>query len=417
MNLESLRRRFPMIVNAGYATLTAGSAGLLLVLLIVAGHLLTAADYGRFNFALALTTIVETIMDIGLGHVTVRAVARDRANAARLFRHVLGLKLVWIAIGLAILAAAAPLLRPDPQIIWLCYLMGLSSAVRSYLLTARGFLQGLDRFDIEAAIVVADRLLLLVIGVAVLMAGYGLFGLALAFVASRTAMLVVVSIVLRRATHVSAPGYDRDTWRELQAAAVPLGLFMIALNLYTYIDTVILGVMRTDAETGYYSASYKVYEGLTYAPSILASIVTPRLSYLFVQDRLAHRSLLARILAGAVGLGILLGGVAVWAAHPLVVLLFGPAYAPAAAPLRILAAGSLFVFGTWILHAAAISTNLDRRLLVTTIVGLVTNVALNIVLIPRWGITGAAWATVVAEALTVSLLLVQVLHRIRTAKP
>lgn len=411
----SLKRRFPMAVNAGYATVTAGSAGLLLVLLIVAGRLLTADDYGRFSFALALTTIIETIMDIGLGHVTVRAVARDRSAAGPLFRNVLGLKLVWVAIGLALLLVLAPILRHDPQVIWLCYLMGASSAVRSYLLTARGLLQGLDRFDIEAAIVVADRLLLLVVGTAVLVAGHGVFGLAIAFVASRGAMLAGVSLVLRRVLHVTTPGYDRDTWRELQAAAVPLGLFMIALNLYTYIDTVILGIMRTDAETGYYSASYKVYEGLTYAPSVLASIVTPRLSYLFVHDRGAHRSLLTRVLLGAVGLGIVLGGVAVWFARPIVVTLFGARYAAAAAPLRVLGAGALFVFGTWILHAAAISTNLDRRLLITTAVGLVTNVVLNVVFIPRWGIVGAAWATVIAEALTVALLLIQVAHRLRTA--
>lgn len=411
----SLRRRFPMIVNAGYATVTAGSAGLLLVLLIIAGHLLSAADYGRFSYALALTTIIETIMDIGLGHVTVRAVARDRASAGPLFRHVLGLKLVWVGIGLALLAVVTPILRRDPQIIWLCYLMGLSSAVRSYLLTARGLLQGLDRFDVEAVVVVADRLLLLIVGTAALVGGYGLFGLAMAFVISRTAMLVAVSIVLRLVLHVATPDYDRETWRELQAAAVPLGLFMIALNLYTYIDTVILGIMRTDAEVGYYAASYRVYEGLTYAPSILASVVTPRLSYLFVNDRAAHRKLLRRVLAGSVGLGVVMGGVAVWAAPAIVVTLFGDNYAPAAAPLRILGAGALFVFGTWILHAAAISTNLDRRLLVTTGIGLVTNVGLNLLAIPRWGIVGAAWATVIAEALTVALLLIQVTHRIRTA--
>jgi Na+-driven multidrug efflux pump len=71
------------------------------------------------------------------------------------------------------------------------------------------------------------------------------------------------------------------------------------------------------------------------------------------------------------------------------------------------------VFGTWILHAGAISTNLDRRLLLTTIVGLGANVALNVAFIPRWGISGAAWATVLAEALTVALLFAQVSRRLR----
>ena len=85
----------------------------------------------------------------------------------------------------------------------------------------------------------------------------------------------------------------------LQAAALPLGFFMIALNTYNYIDTAILGVMRSDVEIGWYSAAYRIYEGLTYAPAVLAAVLTPTLSHLFIDDRIAHRRLLARALAAA----------------------------------------------------------------------------------------------------------------------
>src|SRR5262249_4858884 len=89
--------RFAFFVSSAYATISAGSAVLLLGLLMLAGRLLSADDYGRFSFALALATIIETVMDIGLGQVTVRSVARDRDDAGRIFRDVLGLKLVWVA--------------------------------------------------------------------------------------------------------------------------------------------------------------------------------------------------------------------------------------------------------------------------------------------------------------------------------
>jgi len=75
------------------------------------------------------------------------------------------------------------------------------------------------------------------------------------------------------------------------------------------------------------------------------------------------------------------------------------------------------VFATWILHAAAIATNLDRRLFLTTVVGLVSNVAFNVLLIPSRGIAGAAAATVMAEAITVALLLAQVAARLRQPLP
>ena len=410
--LDDLKRRFPFLVNSTYAAASAGSAVLLLALLVIAGRWLTVEDYGRFGFAFALTTILETIMDSGLGALTIREVARDRQGADRLFRHVLGLKLVWVAIGLALLAVLAPALRSDPVVVRVCYLMGISSAIRSYLLTTRGLLQGLDRFDLEALLVVADRVLLLAACAAVLIAGHGLYALALTFVAARAVMLVVVLALVRRYLGPIAPRVDRAAWRGLQSAALPLGFFMITLNMYTYIDTVILGVMRSDSEVAWYGAAYKLYEGLTYVPSILSAVLIPRLSSLFVHDRVEHRALLRRTLGASIALGVVLGALLAAAASWVLPAIFGRAYSPGTPPLQILAGGAVFVFATWILHAAAISTNLDRRLLATTAAGLATNVILNIVFIPRWGISGAAWATVLAEALTAGALFVQVSRRL-----
>jgi len=401
--------------SSGYATVTAASAVMLVALTMIAGRWLPASEYGKFAFALALATIVETLMDTGLGPVTVRTVARDSAGAGALFRHILGLKIAWGALGLLALLVAAPLMRHDPTVIRACYLLGVSSAIRSYVLSARGLLQGLNRFDLEAVTVIADRLLLLVLGVLALRGGYGLYGLSLAFVLARVLMFAVVTVIVKHVTGSAMPTYDRAVWIELQTAALPLGFFLITLTLYTYIDTVILGIMRTDAETGWYAASYRVYEGLMYAPSALATVLTPRFSQLFVDDRKALRSMFRRSLLGSAAMAILVGGAAVLLARPMIRLFYGSAYGPAVPPLQVLAGGSIFVFCTWILHSAAIAINLDRRLVATTAVGLVTNIGLNIAFIPRWGITGAAWATVIAEAVTVTLLFAQVHRRLATA--
>ena len=409
--------RLSFLKSSGYATVTAASAVMLVALTMIAGRWLPASEYGKFSFALALATIVETLMDIGLGPVTVRTVARNGEGAGTLFRHVLGLKIAWGALGLIALLIAAPLMRGDPTVIRACYLLGISSTIRSYLLSARGLLQGLNRFDLEAITVVADRLLLLVLGVLALVGGYGIYGLSLAFVLARLLMFAIVTLIVKRVTGSARPTYDRAVWMELQTAALPLGFFLITLTLYTYIDTVILGIMRTDAETGWYAASYRVYEGLMYAPSALATVLTPRFSQLFVSDPKGLRSMFQRSLLGSAAMALVVGGAAVVLAHPMMMLFYGPAYEPAVPPLQVLAGGSIFVYCAWIIQAAAISSNLDRRLVATTAIGLVTNVTLNILLIPRLGITGSAWATVVAEAVTATLLFVQVHRRLQTVSP
>ncbi|HET6956185.1 MAG TPA: flippase [Vicinamibacterales bacterium] len=409
--------RLSFLKSSGYASITAGSAVMLVALTMIAGRWLPASEYGKFSFAIALATIVETLMDIGLGPVTVRTVARNGEGAGAFFRHVLGLKIAWGALGLVALLIAAPIMRHDPTVIRACYLMGISSAIRSYVLSARGLLQGLNRFDLEAITVIADRGLLLLLGTLVLIAGYGLLGLSIAFVVARVLMFVVVTLIVNRVTGSAVPTYDRAVWIELQSAALPLGFFLITLTLYTYIDTVILGIMRTDAETGWYAASYRVYEGLMYAPSAFATVLTPRFSQMYVDDRPGLRSLFRRSLIGSALMALIIGGAGLILARPMMLLFYGQAYEAAVPPLKVLAGGSIFVFCTWILHSAAIAMNLDRRLVGTTAIGLVANIALNIAFIPSRGITGAAWATVIAEAVTVTLLYLQVHRRLAAAGP
>ena len=393
-----------MLRSFVYSSVSAGTAALLLLLMIVAGRVLGEVEFGKFAFALLLGGIFETLMDFGLHQVTIRAVARDRSRATPLLQHVLAIKLVWAAATLIVLVITATMLRSESDVRWACYLIGGSLVFRSYMLTIRGVLQGLERFGWDSVVVLADRVLLLAFGLAALWSGFGLRGLTIAFVVARGTAFVLAAAL----THVRLGGlglrYDRDTWRDLHTTALPLGFFLIVLNLYQYVDGVMLGALRTDAETGLYAAAFKIYEGFTYGPLAISAVITPRLSALFVQNRPGHRRLSLAGIAGSTLFGIVVAAVAFAIATPLLVFLFGPDYADATQPFRILCVGLPVVFAIWILHAIAISVDRERLLLQTGLIGLAVNVGLNLYVIPRYGGSGAALATVIGEVVSAGVL-------------
>ena len=394
-----------MIRNFLYSTISAGTAALLLLLYIAAARMLGSVDeLGKFSFALLLGGVFETLMDFGLHQVTIRAVARDKSRASFLLRHALAIKLLWATAALAVLVVTANLLRPQWDVRLACYLIGGSLVFRSYMLTIRGVLQGLEHFGWDAIVVLADRILLLVVGVAALMMGTGLRGLAIAFVIARGAALVLALVVTQTRLGGVGLAYDAGVWRELHRTALPLGFFLVVLNLYSYVDGVMLGSMRTDAETGLYAAAYRIYEGFTYAALALSTVLTPRLSALFTTDRRQHRLLAIRGVSGSAALGAAVALVAFAIATPLLVVLFGADYAAATAAFRILVVGLPVVFAIWILHAIAISVDRERLLLQTGLVGLAVNVGLNLYVIPHYGPVGAAGATVAGEAVSLAIL-------------
>jgi len=395
-----------MIRQLAYSSVSAGSAALLLLLMIAAGRVLGDVEFGKFAFALLLGGVFETLMDFGLHQVTVRAVARDRSRATHLLQHALTIKLVWAAATLALLVLTANLLRPQRDVRMACYLIGGSLVFRSYMLTIRGVLQGLEQFGWDSLIVLADRGLMLAFGLAALLNGYGLRGLTAAFVIARGTALLLAAVVTHRRLGSLGLKYDREVWLDFHRSALPLGLFLVVLNLYSYIDGVMLGYLRTDAETGLYAAAYKVYEGLTYAPLAISTVLTPKLSGLFTTDRRGHFRLAVGGVSGTAALGVVVAIVAYAVATPLLVFLFGADYHAATSPFRILVVGLPVVYAIWILHATAISVDRERLLLRTGVVGLVVNVGINLYAIPHFGPDGAAFATVAGEAVSLGMLVV-----------
>ena len=397
-------RRSGLVGNAARASVAGFSTLLLAVLLVIAGRLLGDEEYGKFSFALALAMIFETLIDFGLKEITTREVARNRPAARELVAQTFGLKLVLAAVASVGLALAANLLRPEPDVRWACYLLGAASILRSYLLTLRYTLQGIERFGLDGIVVGVDRLLLLALGVGALVGDFGLFGLAVAFVGARVISFSVACVLAAGEIGTLRPAFDRARWLGLQHRALPFGAFVVVLYLYSYADTVMLGVIRGDAETGLYNAAYRIYEGLANVGQVLQTVLIPRLSRYHAASRVAHGRL-ARggLLAGGL-LALPTAAVGFVFAAPLVVLLFGPAYGAAGGVLRLLAAGLVVVFPLCALHAVALSAGAGGWLLRTAVIGCALNVGLNFVLIPRFGMHGAAAATVTGEALSLIVL-------------
>jgi O-antigen/teichoic acid export membrane protein len=387
-----------------YSSLSAASAGLMLLLQSIAARRLSEAAYGDLMTAIVLATIAEVFMDFGLHQVSIRAIAANPASAGRILRTSIALKALPGAGMVIVFGAIALAITPDASARWACLLMLGSAVMRSYLLTARGVMQGLQRFGHDALVTTADRALLVVACGLALWAGAGVVTVSLVFLITR-AITALAAVALAH-QHLRELVFDAMLWRTLPGEAIPVGLFLLVLNVYNRIDAVMLRWLTEADQVGYYTTAYALYEGLTYGAAVISAVLAPRLSRLWASDPAQYRVWSGRSTLAAAVLGALVA-VAAWPlCSPVLIAIFSAKLAPAIPTLQWLVLGLPAIYMIWVLHSVAIAASKTRVLVIVSAVGAVFNITLNLWLIPGYTHAGAAMATVISEFVVGAALLV-----------
>ena len=173
-----------------------------------------------------------------------------------------------------------------------------------------------------------------------------------------------------------------------------------ATIIYTNLDTVMLGLMTTDTDVGYYNAAVKIKGILVGIVTSLGAVMLPRLSYYIEQDK---RGEFERLTKKAMNFVVLL-------ATPMMIyfmvfaregifLLSGEAYAGSIIPMQIIMP-TLLLIGLTNIMGIQILVPMGREKVVlhSELAGVVTDLILNLLLIPKMGAVGAAVGTLAAEA-------------------
>ena len=192
-----------------------------------------------------------------------------------------------------------------------------------------------------------------------------------------------------------------------------------ATEVYTMLDSTMIGLFCTERELGYYSNAIKIIRLGFSVIGAMCAVFLPRLSYLHREkmqcefQNLADTGLkLAMYFAIPCTVGLFID------ADLLVMLLYGQAFAPAVKTVRILAI-LLFIFSFAYIagHVILIATNQESSILVATVSAAIINFILNLLLIKLYLYNGAAIATIIAETIVTIILYLKtkpyVIHNIQ----
>ena len=173
----------------------------------------------------------------------------------------------------------------------------------------------------------------------------------------------------------------------------------VAISVYTNLDTVMLGFMTDDTQTGLYGASVKVKNLLTGVVSSLGNVLLPRLSlYVSNQESDKFYETISNMLNFLLLISLPLTIYFAFYSRTSILLFSGAEYEGATLPMQLLMP-TVFLIAISGLTGNQMLVPLGRERVVMTsvICGALVDFGLNWLFIPKWGAAGAAAATLVAE--------------------
>jgi lipopolysaccharide exporter len=394
-------------VIRGSAMRVGGNAAGIVVGLATATLLLRhlgVAESGRYVTVMSLVAIAGSVAENGLNVTGSRELAlREPSGRSALVANILGQRLAITPFALLLIVLFAALAGYPSRMVAGTALAGTGMFIMAI---ANALLLRLTVELRNAGLAFVDffRQAVTLAGVALLVA----LGAHLTpfFAVQIVVGLAVVALIplLAGSSAFVAPRFDRAEQRALLSRVLPLATALVLGQLYFRLVIVLMSLVSSSKQTGYFGGSLRAMETLVNIPILVAGVALPLLAAAARDDRARLRYAIEGLGQGAVIAGVLVVLITVRAAEPVMAIIGGASFRPAGAVLRIQVGALLFIALYQIWTVSLIALGRQRELILTNSLGLVGVAVFAAVLVPRFGAQGGAAASVCGDALLACLI-------------
>ncbi len=399
--------------------------------------------YGFYFSIFNLAYILNILLDLGVTNFNTRNIAQHPQLIGKHLSGILGIKVCLLGLYLVVAFTAGALLGYGSQEFRLLAWLTLCQFLNSLILYLRSNFEGLLLFRWDSLFSVLDRVLMILICGCLLWGplreGFNIYWFVYAqAIAYGLTALLAFAIIARKA-HFHRLRWDRRFFHVILKQSAPFALLVLLMASYNRIDPILLRRLASDAEAGIYAGAFRLLDALTMVCYLVSVPLLPVFSKIFadmgrrqpacdttqppshsatlhsplstlhspLQDTL--RLVFWPMMLFAAGAAVLC---ALWA-EPLMALLYHGSGEPYVPVFRIVIFGLIPIGLTYIFGTLLTADGRLRQLNLFAASSLVLNVAVNLLLIPRFGAVGSAWASLTAQSF---MALAQVVLSIRLCR-
>lgn len=382
-----------------------------IVSFIVAAYViryLGPSNYGQLSYAVSFVGIFGVLTTLGIDSILYRNLIENKDKHAELLGTAFMLKLFAGLITYVITVITAFYIVPRTDIShFLIWIISLTYIFNSLNIIVFEFQAHVEQ---KAVSIVSFWVLIALSALKLSVVFFDKGIIYFAVILAVESILYSASYIwLRQKKYFSIRlwSFDRAVAGQLLRDSWPLLLASSFTVIYSRVDQVIIKYMLDNASVGIYDAAVKISEAWISIPILITTSLFPSIVNARKTSFASYRN---RTLALALFLGagaVIVSTIITIFSKPIMHLLYGPAYDVGLSVLRIYCWSGVWMSIGFVTYYYLLAENKTKLLFYSSLFAMIVNIALNILLIPIYGIEGAAWATFVSYiAIAFPLLLI-----------
>ncbi len=372
-------------------------------LAVYAARILGVEDYGKFTFAVAFISLLMVFADFGLSTIIIREFVRKEEKEEE-FYSIISLKII-LSLIVFILILVASFFAPGNDIQKIILILSFFFLINGFIAMCYSFFHACQKMEYEAWLEIIQVLLIFGFSFFVLFRFPSVENLSYAYSISSLIALIFVFLFFHYKVFHLKIEWNFSIWKKFLRMSWPLALTGLFGVIYGYTDSVMLGFWEMFTETGWYNAAQRIMLVGLLPMGLIGGSFYPALSKFSKESKEKFQKawnyeLEIMIL---IALPLVVGGIAL--ARKIILFFYPLEFYPSvlAFQILILTAGIILLYRPF--YDAMIVLNQQIKTFLITAAGAVTNVILNLILIPKYTLYGAAVATVITNFLILLIII------------
>lgn len=377
------------------------SLGISFLIGVYIARYLGPAHYGLFSYVISFVGLFAFLTSFGIDGIVNREIIKNPDNTNEITGTAFYIKIIGSLLAIFSVFVVSFFTVKDPFTLLLICLFSFSFIPQAFNVIEIYFKSQVLAKKIATAQILASIISTL-LKILCIVLGKGIFWLVIIFVIEAF-IYASISIFLftKIGNHLKKWKFNFSRAKLILKDSWPLMFAIIAVGVYMKIDQVMIKNILGNEQAGIYAVAVKLSELWYFVPTLICASVFPALTKAMNISKDFFENRIKKLYFLMFWLSFFIALVTTFFAHWIIKIIFGIPYLGATGTVQIYVWAGISVSLGIVIGQYWLVNNFTKIYFYTTLMGAIVNIAINIILIPRMGINGAAIATLISYTVVV----------------